>query len=65
MDQFFGPLCRTAMDVFIPISAVQAIYGKENNEGMFFPEEEPSPTPEPDDQGPPPGKGRPSLKVVK
>jgi stringent starvation protein B len=29
-----------SMELFIPISAVQAIYGKENNEGMFFPEDE-------------------------
>ena len=28
-----------SMELFIPILAVQAIYGKENNEGMFFPEE--------------------------
>jgi stringent starvation protein B len=53
------------MDVFIPISSVQAIYGKENNEGMFFPDEStPPPSPEPEDQGPA-SKGRPSLKVVK
>ncbi|WP_323135129.1 ClpXP protease specificity-enhancing factor [Methylophaga sp. OBS4] len=54
------------MDVFVPIAAVQAIYGKENNEGMFFPEEETPPPPEPSDEGPTSkGKGRPSLKVVK
>ena len=33
-----------AMNLFIPVIAIQAIYGKENNEGMFFPEEE-HPTP--------------------
>ena len=33
------------MDLFIPIIAVQAIYGKENNEGMFFPEDSPPPEP--------------------
>lgn len=63
---FSARFAGKAMDVFIPIIAVQAIYGKENNEGMFFPEEEappPSP-PEPDDNGPA-SKGRPSLKVVK
>jgi stringent starvation protein B len=32
-----------SMELFIPIVAVQAIYGKENNEGMFFPEEENTP----------------------
>jgi stringent starvation protein B len=63
------------MDIFIPVASVQAIYGKENNEGMFFPEE-PSPTPPTDTPPQPPrntddnsaGKsssGRPSLKVVK
>lgn len=60
------------MEVFVPIAAVQAIYSKENNEGMFFPEDDmPPPSPpsdnddDPDD--PPPGGGdkRPSLRVVK
>ncbi|WP_438971634.1 ClpXP protease specificity-enhancing factor [Methylophaga sp.] len=58
------------MDVFIPIISIQAIYGKENNEGMFFPEEDHEPPPpsddEPDETTPvSKGKGRPSLKVVK
>lgn len=51
------------MDLFIPMHAVQAIYGKENNEGMFFPDEEttpPPPAPKPETSG-----SRPSLKVVK
>jgi stringent starvation protein B len=61
---FSARFAGKAMDVFIPISSVQAIYGKENNEGMFFPEEGTPTPPEPDDQGPP-SKGRPSLKVVK
>lgn len=52
-----------AMDLFIPIIAVQAIYGKENNEGMFFPED--SPPPEPDTAKPVPNNGKPSLKIVK
>ncbi len=62
-----------AMELFIPIVAVQAIYSKENNEGMFFPDEDLPP--------PPPyirndvdseqetistvKKAKPSLKVVK
>lgn len=57
-----------AMDLFIPIVAVQAIYGKENNEGMFFPDEDMPPPPEPskiDDEVVPPPKSKPSLKVVK
>jgi len=63
---FSARFAGKAMDVFIPILAVQAIYGKENNEGMFFPEED---APPPLDDGPdetgPTSKGRPSLKVVK
>ncbi len=60
-----------AMELFIPIVAVQAIYSKENNEGMFFPEDEvpPSPTPPKKETSSPPQpaptKGKPSLKVVK
>jgi len=48
--------------VSIPISAVLAIYAKENGRGMMFGEEESEP--EPDDSGPKP-TARPSLKVVK
>jgi stringent starvation protein B len=57
-----------AMELFIPIIAVQAIYSKENNEGMFFPDEDMPPPPEPskiDDEVVPPPKSKPSLKVVK
>jgi stringent starvation protein B len=60
-----------AMDLFIPIVAVQAIYGKENNEGMFFPDEEfPPEPPQPSTKTTapseePPVKGKPSLKVIK
>ena len=53
-----------AMDLFIPIIAVQAIYGKEKNEGMFFPEDSPPP-PEPSTPKPAPNNGKPSLKIVK
>ncbi|MCL5974332.1 MAG: ClpXP protease specificity-enhancing factor [Gammaproteobacteria bacterium] len=55
-----------AMDLFIPVIAIQAIYGKENNEGMFFPEEEP-PTPPPASTKPVTKitSGKPSLKLVK
>lgn len=63
---FSARFAGKAMDVFIPIASVQAIYGKENNEGMFFPEED---VPPPSDDGPEEPssatKGRPSLKVVK
>ena len=61
---FSARFAGKAMEVFVPVTAVQAIYGKENNEGMFFPDEESSPPPEPSDEGPT-HKGRPSLKVVK
>jgi stringent starvation protein B len=51
-----------AMNVSFPVSAVLAIYAKENGQGMVFNES--------DDENPPPesgpGKsGRPSLKLVK
>jgi stringent starvation protein B len=54
----------------VPIAAVQAIYARENGQGIFFPQE--------DGQGPEPGRGegnaqgesseksgRPALKVIK
>ncbi len=58
--------------VYAPMSAVLAIYAKENGRGMVFePEEETedetgsttSPPPTSDDS--PPKKGKPSLKVIK
>ncbi len=55
-----------SMELFIPISAVLAIYGKENNEGMFFTEEESSPAPPtPSNKPTPPKKSKPGLKIVK
>jgi len=57
-----------AMELFIPIIAVQAIYSKENNEGMFFPDEDMPQPPEPtklDEEAEVPTKSKPSLKVVK
>jgi stringent starvation protein B len=66
---FSARFAGNPMEVFIPIVAVQAIYGKENNEGMYFPDEEaPAPEPPPSDGQPKEEsktKGRPSLKVVK
>lgn len=47
--------------ISFPVSAVLAIYAKENGRGMMFDEGE---EPEPDDSGPKPDV-RPSLKVVK
>ena len=60
------------MELFIPIVAVQAIYGKENNEGMFFSDDDMPPMPprttKPASTPPKPKpteRKRPSLKVVK
>ena len=56
-----------AMTVEVPVTAVLAIYARENGQGIFFPEEDEGP--EPDEQ--PPGKAeekkaeKPVLKVVK
>ncbi|MFQ5643236.1 MAG: ClpXP protease specificity-enhancing factor [Thiogranum sp.] len=47
--------------ISFPVSAVLAIYARENGRGMMFNEGE---DPEPDDSGPKPD-ARPSLKVVK
>ena len=53
-----------AMDVFIPIQAVMAIYAKENGQGMVF-ADEPS---EPDPSGPKEKEkvsDKPKLRIVK
>jgi stringent starvation protein B len=50
------------MELFIPIIAVQSIYGKENNEGMFFPSDD---TPPPKQALQAVKKERPGLKIVK
>lgn len=49
-----------AMDVFIPVNAVMAIYAKENGQGMVFTEEPSSPTPPS-----PPEDEKPKLRIVK
>jgi stringent starvation protein B len=49
-----------AMDVFIPVNAVMAIYAKENGQGMVFTEEPSSPTPPPE-----PEDDKPKLRIVK
>jgi len=49
--------------ISFPVSAVLAIYARENGRGMMFNENEDE-NPEPDDSGPKPDT-RPSLKVVK
>lgn len=55
------------MELFVPISAILAIYGKENNEGMFFSDEEEPLIPAPPTSKPSqlPKKSKPTLKVVK
>jgi stringent starvation protein B len=65
----FGGIART---VRIPVSAVLAIYARENGQGMAFGEErgeEPTPPPPPGTPQPdkPAGRpeGRPTLKIVK
>ena len=51
-------------ELFVPITAILAIYGKENNEGMFFSDEEPI-SPPPTQPMPPTKAKQPRLKVVK
>jgi len=54
------------VELFVPISAILAIYGKENNEGMFFTDEEPLDIPpSPPKRPSAPEKVKPTLKVVK
>lgn len=55
-----------AMELFIPIVAVLAIYGKEHNEGMFFTDDEPSlPPSSSPGRSTPPKASKPGLKIVK
>lgn len=60
--------------VLVPVEAVQAIYARENGQGMMFPESDPedsenSPASvDADDSGdskPGPKRGKPNLKVIK
>ena len=62
----------TAMDVFVPISSVLAIYARENGQGMMFGDQDDTPPdPKPgksSDSQPGTGVGvvkRPNLKIVK
>jgi stringent starvation protein B len=65
-------------DVFIPVSAVLAIYAQENGQGMMFPEDADPPPPDDGDvegvpqdaestgeQADKPRKGAPHLRVIK
>lgn len=64
---FDGRFGGVAQQVWVPASAVMAIYARENGQGMVFEVE--SVTPPPTDEQPVPESkpqgGRPSLKVVK
>jgi stringent starvation protein B len=52
--------------VQIPVAAVQAIYARENGQGIFFPPEDELPGPDDGEDGPGgDGPPRPVLKVVK
>ncbi|NOQ80905.1 MAG: ClpXP protease specificity-enhancing factor [Methylophaga sp.] len=53
-----------AMELFIPINSIQSIYGKENNQGMFFPDEDNLPEP-PKPSSPAKKTKRPGLSIVK
>lgn len=66
---FEGRFGGVAQSLYVPVAAVQAIYARENGEGMAFEVEQPEQGPE---DGGPSGdgqplrpSGRPSLKVVK
>ena len=69
----------TAMDVYVPVVSVLAIYARENGQGMMFGEQDDTTPPDPGSGGPagpgkmdiekapkaPPEVKRPSLKIVK
>ncbi len=70
----------TAMDVYVPVVSVLAIYARENGQGMMFGEQDDTTPPDPGSGGPGGGPGRtdidktpkaspevkrPSLKIVK
>ena len=55
-----------AMDISIPVIAIQAIYAKENGQGMMFAQEEDKLPPTDPEPGPGDGDGRKRhLKLVK
>ncbi len=76
---FNARFAGTAMDVFVPLSAVLAIYARENGQGMAFQAEPQVAAPDgsheadtapvaqaPQPEAPPrPPKGKPTLTVVK
>jgi stringent starvation protein B len=64
---FSARFAGRSQEIMVPVTAVQAIYSKENNQGMFFPDEEPQPPTKPTDDASDSSSntGRPAIKVVK
>lgn len=67
---FSARFAGKAMEIFIPVLSVTAIYAQENGRGMVFHDEEnptpPSPPPEgTDKRDEPPASKKPQLRVVK
>jgi stringent starvation protein B len=59
--EFNARFAGVARDIVVPIQAVDAIYARENGQGMMFGEEHDGEPPEPPSDKP----GKPVLKVVK
>ncbi len=60
--QFNARFSGKPMGILVPVSAVMAIYAKENGKGMIFDQEElTDENPPPDDKPP----SRPNLRIVK
>ena len=64
MISFGARFSGKAMDVFVPVQAVLAIYAKENGQGMMFNEEPGSEPPKPTGSDPV-ATEKPALRVVK
>ena len=68
---FSARFSGTPMNLEIPVSAVLAIYARENGQGIFFSEEDGAPEPDATDEITPASRQtakkaqKPSLKVVK
>ena len=63
---FSARFAGASREVIAPPDAVLGIYGKENGQGMLFPDKERVGAGTPDDEPEPPKPGKkPSLKVVK
>jgi stringent starvation protein B len=55
-----------SMDIFVPVSAVLAIYARENGQGMMFNDEPRSPEPpKPGGSSPDDDANKPKLRIVK